>query len=66
MALSISTTTIFIPSQIWIILEIRTETIGASALIFDDAPCQLSPLHWILHLLLPCIRERLKYNYMHL
>ena len=41
----ISTTTICLPSQIWIVFEIHTEMLGASELIYADSPRQSSTLH---------------------
>ena len=62
--LYISTATICLPTQIWIIFKISTETLGLSALISVDAPRWLSPLP---RSCLPSIFyriERLRYNKM--
>ena len=63
----ISTANFCLPPQIWILLEINTKTLSASALILlisDDSPCWLSPLSHSLCPPLLYILERLKYNYI--
>ena len=60
----IYTATFCLPSQIWIIFKIHTETCGALALISADTPCWSSTLPHSLRRPIPWIIERLKYNKM--
>ena len=45
--------------------EIHTKTLGASALIYFNNTHRSPPLPWILHQLLPCTIETLKYYKIH-